>query len=154
MSTKHFLRIGWRPCAAWQLALGLVLAPLANAAGPEAAATLCERLGGATFLAQVADELVEVSRVDPVSAPHFRKVNLKRLKQQIGIQLCAVADGPCRYEGDDMKLVHAGLGITQADFYRLVEHLRGILDAHGVPVREKNELLARLAPMIRDVVTQ
>jgi len=53
-----------------------------------------------------------------------------------------------------MKAVHAGLGITQADFYRLVEHLRQILDAHGVATREKNELLARLAPMKRDVVTK
>jgi hemoglobin len=116
--------------------------------------TLCDRLGGPAFLAQVADELVEVSRADPVSAHHFAKVNLKRLKQQIGIQLCAVSGGPCVYDGDDMKSVHAGQNINEADFYRLVEHLRAILDAHGVGTREKNELLARLAPMKRDVVTK
>jgi len=68
--------------------------------------------------------------------------------------LCALADGPCTYDGDDMKSVHAGQGITEADFYRLVERLRDILDAHGVATREKNELLARLAPMKRDVVTK
>lgn len=137
-----------------RLALGLAVWSIGHAALADRSATLCERIGGEAFLAKVADELVEVSRIDPVSARHFDKVNLKRLKQQIGIQLCAVADGPCKYDGDDMKLVHAGLGITQADFYRLVEHLRDILDAHGVPTREKNELLARLAPMKRDVVTQ
>lgn len=139
---------------AWRFALGLTFWSIGHVALAEGPATLCERIGGAAFLAQVADELVEVSRIDPVSARHFEKVNLKRLKQQIGIQLCAVADGPCKYDGDDMKLVHAGLGITQADFYRLVEHLREILDAHGVATREKNELLARLAPMKRDVVTK
>ncbi len=140
--------------SAWRLALGLSFWSMGHAALADGPATLCERIGGEAFLAQVANELVEVSRVDPVSARHFEKVNLKRLKQQIGIQLCAVAAGPCKYDGDDMKLVHAGLGITQADFYRLVEHLREILDAHGVATREKNELLARLAPMKRDVVTK
>lgn len=140
----HALRV------AAALALG-TLVPVALADSPT---TLCDRLGGATFLAQVADELVEVSRTDPVSAHHFAKVNLKRLKEQIGIQLCAVADGPCVYDGDDMKSVHAGQNITQADFYRLVQHLRTILDAHGVAAADKNELLKRLAPMKRDVVTQ
>jgi hemoglobin len=132
------------------LFLGTVV-PGALADGPT---TLCDRLGGAALLAQIADELVEVSRTDPVSAHHFAKVNLKRLKQQIGIQLCAVADGPCVYDGDDMKAVHAGQNITEADFYRLVAHLRTILDAHGVATADKNELLRRLAPMKRDVVTQ
>lgn len=137
-----------------RVAAALVLGAFAPAVLADGPTTLCDRLGGATFLAQVADELVEVSRTDPVSAHHFAKVNLKRLKQQIGIQLCAVADGPCVYDGDDMKAVHAGQNITQADFYRLVEHLRTILDAHGVATGDKNELLKRLAPMKRDVVTQ
>lgn len=116
--------------------------------------TLCDRLGGPAFLTEIADELVEGSRTDPASAHHFAKVNVKRLKQQLGLQLCAVTDGPCVYDGDDMKEVHAGQGIDQADFYRMVERLRRILDAHGVGAREKNELLARLAPMKRDVVTK
>ncbi len=137
-----------------RLGFGLALLGLGASAGAGAAPTLCDRLGGAAFLEQVADELVEVTRKDPVSGHHFAKVNLKRVKKQIGIQLCAVADGPCKYDGDDMKAVHGGQGITQADFYRLVEHLREILDAHGVSLRDKNELLARLAPMIRDVVTK
>ncbi len=137
-----------------RVAAALVLGSLAPVALADERATLCDRLGGAALLAQVADELVEVSRTDPVSAHHFAKVNLKRLKQQIGIQLCAVADGPCVYDGDDMKAVHAGQNITQADFYRLVEHLRTILDAHGVATADKNELLKRLAPMKRDVVTK
>lgn len=155
MTTKQRLDLPaklrtWGACAA--LLAGSALQSPATLA--EDRPTLCDRLGGAAFLAQVADKLVEVSRTDPVSGHHFAKVNLKRLKQQIGIQLCAVADGPCVYDGDDMKAVHAGQNITQADFYRLVEHLRAILDAHGVGTREKNELLARLAPMKRDVVTK
>lgn len=137
-----------------RVAAALVLGSLAPVALADERTTLCDRLGGAALLAQVADELVEVSRTDPVSAHHFAKVNLKRLKQQIGIQLCAVADGPCVYDGDDMKAVHAGQNITEADFYRLVEHLRTILDAHGVATADKNELLKRLAPMKRDVVTK
>jgi hemoglobin len=116
--------------------------------------TLCNRLGGPGCLAQIADELVEGLRTDPVSAHHFAMVKLKRLNQQLGLQLCAVTDGPCCYDGDDMKEVHASQGIDQADFYRMVERLRRILDAHGVDTLEKNELLARLAPKKRDVATK
>lgn len=133
------------------LLLGSVIQ--ASAALADDRPTLCDRLGGPPALA-IADELVEGLRTDPVSAHHFAKVNIKRLKQQLGLQLCAVTDGPCVYEGDDMKEVHAGQSINQADFYRMVERLRTILDAHGVAAREKNELLARLAPMKRDVVTK
>ena len=68
--------------------------------------------------------------------------------------ICALSGGPCRYSGDDMKTTHAGLNITEAEFYALVEAERAALDHHGVGTREKNELLRLLAPMKRDIVTK
>jgi hemoglobin len=51
-----------------------------------------------------------------------------------------------------MKESHAGLNITEAEFYLTVQFLRDALDAR-VGEREKNELLRLLAPMKRDIVT-
>lgn len=116
--------------------------------------SLYDRLGGESGVATVVSDLVEVMRTDPVSGHIFRKVNHKRLKVKISEQICTLAGGPCAFDGDDMKTTHAGIPITEADFYRLVEHLVTILDQRGVGSREKNELLAILAPLKRDVVTR
>jgi hemoglobin len=48
--------------------------------------------------------------------------------------------------------VHAGHQISEAEFYGMVEILRDSLRRHDVGLRERNELLALLAPMKRDVV--
>jgi len=132
----------------------LLAATLSIPAGVSAAPTLHQRLGGQASVVRIVDELIETYRDDPQAAHLFAKVNFKRLKQKLSEQICALAGGPCVFDGDDMKTTHAGLPITEADFYRLVERLIAILDRHGVGAREKNELLALLAPMKRDVVTQ
>ena len=51
-----------------------------------------------------------------------------------------------------MREVHAGHHIGEAEFYGLVDQLQHALRHHGVRLRERNELLALLAPMKRDVV--
>ena len=56
------------------------------------------------------------------------------------------------YSGDPMREVHAGHEISQAEFYGMVELLQVVLHEHHVAMRERNELLALLAPMERDVV--
>ncbi len=133
------------------LAAALLFAPSAGIAETE---SLHARLGGQPAVVQVVDELIETYRDDPKAVHLFGKVNFKRLKQKLSEQICAITGGPCTFDGDDMKTTHAGLPITEADFYGLVERLRVILDRHGIGAREKNELLALLAPMKRDVVTR
>lgn len=135
------------------LALAASLLGLSSAVSAETG-SLHARLGGQAALVQVVDELIETYRDDPKSAHLFGKVNFKRLKQKLSEQICVLAGGPCTFDGDDMKTTHAGLPITEADFYALVERLRVILDRNGIGDREKNELLALLAPMKRDVVTR
>ena len=53
-----------------------------------------------------------------------------------------------------MGPLHAGLGIREADFNALVEDLQKAMDAQGVPFRAQNKLLAKLAPMHREIITR
>jgi hypothetical protein len=48
--------------------------------------------------------------------------------------------------------VHAGFGVTQAEFYGLVQILNDAMVRPGLAIRGRNELLALLSPMKRDVV--
>src|SRR5688500_11376418 len=96
----------------------------ASAQGPSAAAaTLYDRLGGNAVLTAVVEDTVDTMSANARVNQSFDKVNLKRLKHMVVEQLCALAGGPCRYTGDDMKIVHAGLNITESEFYAQVEAL-------------------------------
>lgn len=134
----------------------VLLIGIAMAAAPAAFAdaSLFERMGGTPVVAKVVDQLLDLSMTDPRTKRPFQKINLKRLREKLNEQICTLSNGPCQYTGDSMKEVHAGLDITDAEFDGLVEHLIMALDANGVGLREKNELLKLLAPMKRDVVTR
>ena len=115
---------------------------------------LYDRMGGAPVVARVVDELLQLNRMDPRTKRSFQKINVKRTREMLNEQFCDITGGPCKYTGDNMKAVHGGLDITDAEFNGLVENLVTALDANGVGLREKNELLKLLAPMKRDIVTK
>lgn len=114
--------------------------------------SLYVRMGGAHTLQQVVDDLIDRAVRDPRTRRTFDKVDLARLKGSLAVMLCDLTGGGCKYSGDNMRDAHAGLGITEADFYGLVDDLRVSLRRHGVALRERNELLRILAPMKRDMV--
>lgn len=116
--------------------------------------TLYERLGGEAGVARFVDQTIEVTASDELTKRAFDKVDLTKLKLKIAEHICALTDGPCKYSGDPMKLVHQGLDITEAEFYGMVEILRGTLNRTHVPESAKNELLRILAPMKRDIVSK
>ena len=134
------------------LLLTLTFSPALAAA--DKAGSLYQRLGGEPVVTKVVDAAVARIARDPRVNQSFHNVNLKKVKQGIVEQICMLTGGGCRYTGDDMKKVHAGLDITEREFNALVEALRDELDRNGVREREKNELLRILAPMKRDIVTR
>ena len=136
------------------LAALLIGTAMITATGAHADGSLFDRMGGAPVLEKVLDQSLDLSMNDPRTKRSFQKINLKRLREKLNEQICALSNGPCQYSGDSMKEVHGGLDITDAEFNGMVEHLTTALSANGVGLREKNELLKLLAPMKRDVVTK
>jgi len=135
------------------LAGGLLcgVTPSARADAPEAA--VLQAFGGPVGLAQLSDVFVDRLRADPRTADFFKDVNARHTKKQLADQFCMVLNGPCIYDGETMKQSHADLKIARKDFNALVEVLQQTMDAQGVPFAAQNQLLARLAPMHRDVIT-
>lgn len=118
------------------------------------AATLYARLGGEESIMQIVDVTINLVATSPKTARSFDKVNLANVKKRIVEHICALTDGPCKYTGDAMHLVHRGMDITESEFYGMVEALRFALDGAHVNEAAKNELLRILAPMKRDIVTK
>lgn len=162
--------------AALASAAGLFLSPLAPATAqgvaPDAAALpagaasaplvptfapdpeLLGAFGGKDGLFKLASVFVDKMRADARIGHYFEKTKLPRFKTQLGDQLCQLLAGPCVYDGDTMKAAHADLNITKADSFRQVELLQASMDELAIPFAVQNKLLARLAPMYRDIITR
>ena len=136
-------------CVSRLFGLVLALGALAASAAP---ATLYERLGGEPGVTAIATALIDRVAGDSMLGRSFKDSNLAQIKRHLAGQLCELSGGPCRYEGDQMREVHAGHNISEAEFYGMVNALSEILHERAVALADRNQLLALLAPMKRDVV--
>jgi hemoglobin len=103
---------------------------------------------------RVMDDFIVRVTTDPRIMAKFQGANLPRLKILLVQQVCYLTGGPCVYGGKDMKDAHAGMGLEAKDFNALAEDLQLSMDKEQVPFRAQNQLLAKLAPMERPIVTK
>jgi hemoglobin len=135
--------------AAALFALAGAVSGCTGTAGP----SLYERLGGAPVVDAVADATIARAATDPRTHRSFDGIRLPTLQRSLSEQLCALAGGPCRYEGETMARSHHDLKITEAEFDAMVMILREELDLRTGEA-EKNALLRLLAPMKRDILAR
>ena len=124
------------------------------AAAPAARAELYDDLGGEAGIRSIVDHAVPRWLADPRVGPTFADTNMDRFRRLLADQFCQITDGPCHYAGRNMVAAHRGLDLTRAQFNALAEDLQDAMEESGVAYHTQNRLLAKLAPMQRDVVTQ
>ena len=128
-------------------------APNPAPAFPELRPVLDE-FGGEAGLTALMETFMAGLLADPRTKPFFANADQVRVKRQLTEQFCVILGGDCTYTGRDMRSSHKGQDIDRGHFNALVEVLQVAMDQHGVPFRAQNKLLAKLAPMHREVVTQ
>jgi hemoglobin len=128
----------------------LLLASAAASAAPQA--SLYQRMGGAPVVQAVVSDTLDRVTADPKLKRSFAEVDVGRIKRLLAEEICELSDGGCHYSGAPMSEAHAGHQISEAEFYGLVEILRDSLRRHHVHLRERNQLLALLAPLKRQIV--
>jgi hemoglobin len=126
-------------------------APMAAMAAP-ADAALFNALGAKAGIDAIVGDFVPRLVADPRTAEFFKKTNQAHLKEMLALQFCVVAGGGCTYTGLPMTVAHKDMDISKGDFNALVEVLQASMDAQHVPFSTQNQLLARLAPMHREIV--
>lgn len=105
-------------------------------------------------LTALMDDFMTQLLADPRTRPFFEQADQASVKKHLTEQFCVILGGPCTYTGRDMKTTHAGLGITRGNFNALVEDLQIVMNKRRVPFHSQNKLLAKLAPMHRDIETK
>lgn len=137
--------------------LALILCSVATPATWAQSATafnsLYQAFGEKAGLTELVEDFHVRLLADARMGPHFKPANARNIKEQLVDQFCAMTGGPCVYKGGDMKSAHSNLDINKGDFNALVEVLQQAMDAKGIAFATQNKLLARLAPMHRDIIT-
>jgi hemoglobin len=111
-------------------------------------------LGEKIGIEKIVKDLLAVLLADSRIKNSFKDVDMERLSLKLQEQICMLAGGPCKYTGKDMTLIHEDLKITNAQFNALAEDLQTAMDRQGVPPQAQNKLVAKMAPMQRQIVTR
>lgn len=111
-------------------------------------------LGSKPGIASLMTDFVGRLKTDERIGRYFKDVKPAALAESLTDQICKLSGGPCDYEGAPMNKAHQDLEIDRAAFNRMVEVLQDAMTAKGLSFGDQNRLLARLAPMYRDIVTR
>ena len=127
----------------------------------QAQLSLYTRLGGEPAIKAVVDDFVaraagdpkvNFTRVGTAMAWNPSESNVAHLKLGLVNLIGQLTGGPQKYTGRDMKTVHRGMMITDAEFNALAADLAASLDKFNVPAKEKGELMTIVAGTRGDIV--
>ena len=141
-------------CAALALPVAHAQSTDPHPAGAPAPAddALFRALGGQAGIDAIVADFVPRLAGDPRTGEFFKKTDQAHLQAMLAQQFCVVSGGGCTYTGLPMKKAHENIDVSKGDFNALVEVLQVSMSAQHVPFSTQNQLLARLAPMHREIV--
>src|SRR5262249_57903479 len=113
------MRLVPRPAVDGRPALTLAACASAPPDTASTGPTLYQRLGGREAIKLVVDDFVANMAADPRVNGRFKGLDAARvakLQTNLADQICDASGGPCAYLGQDMKTVHKGMSITEAEW--------------------------------------
>ena len=140
------------------IAMSLALAGTLNAADPQPAKSLYDRLGGVYPISVVVDSFIDLLLVNDVlnSNPAIKaardRVPAAGLKFHVTTLVCQHTGGPCQYTGRAMKESHSHLNISEKEWQAMAADFRRVLNNYGVPAKEQKELFAIVESTKQDIV--
>ena len=113
---------------------------------------LYRQFGERAGLVALIDDFSLRLNADPRTRPFVQDVDMRDFKPRMVTQFCELTGGPCTRAGRDVNTVHRGPDIARQDAYAVIEVLQAAMDARGIPLRSQSGLLAKLAPMQREMI--
>jgi hemoglobin len=122
--------------------------------------SLYDRLGGVYPISVVVDTFIDllfvndVLNANPAIKAARERVPAAGLKYQVTALVCQETGGPCKYTGRGMKESHAHLNINEKEWQAMMADFRRVLNNHGVPTKEQQELIAIVERTKKDIVVK
>ena len=117
------------------------------------ATTLYQQLGEGAGIGTVVDRLYELIIGDQTLAPYFATTRLVEQKRHMALFLAAATGGPNGYKGLDLDAAHAGRGIGDEDFDKVIGYAAQALSEAGVAPETIEQVAGALMPLRPQVVT-
>ncbi len=135
-------------------AVGMLTLLAGCSLGTRSSPSLFDALGGMPGIETLVAAVVDEAHADPRFGDLFEQADRQHLREQLAIQICELADGPCSYEGLDMVAAHSGMRISRAEFNWFVEDAQIAMDRVGLAWTTQNRLLARLAALQPQIIEE
>jgi hemoglobin len=119
-----------------------------------AESSLYARLGGTDAIGAVVEAFYERVLADPELRSFFDGVPMDVLRGSQTRFLVQQLGGPSEYRGPSMREVHARMRITDRHFALVAGHLGAALAAAGASPAVIDEVVAVVAPLAAEIVTQ
>ena len=116
--------------------------------------TLLQELGGREAVEVVVAAFYERVMADPLLVGYFRGVQMSRLYKNQADFFCAALGDPEAYRGRDMRSVHRGMNIGDAEFDAVAVHLSKALADCGVGQEHIDTVIGLIAPLRGEIVTR
>lgn len=108
---------------------------------------LYDRLGGASGISKLVDDIVEAHMINPAIQARFLPLKddpekLELVKKHNRQFFSAGSGGPETYEGQDMPAAHRGMNISEAEYLHTIDDIMASLDKNNIDEQTKSEVLA------------
>lgn len=107
--------------------------------------TLYERLGGATGIARLVDDVMAAHMTNPIVKTRFENIkDLDRAKKMAREFFSAGSGGPETYTGKDMLAAHKGMNISEQEYLAAMDDIVGAMEKHRLSEDTKKDVIAIL----------
>ncbi len=113
----------------------------------ESQANLYERLGGATGIHAIVEDIWANHTSNPLVKNRYVESDPENVKRLVREFFCAGIGGPETYTGRDMLTAHTGMNISDEEFVAVVDDVLKALDSNSVGQKERDEVLCILYSM-------
>ncbi|MBC2839841.1 group 1 truncated hemoglobin [Robiginitalea sp. SC105] len=108
--------------------------------------SLYERLGGASGIEALVDDIIELHMTNPVVKARFLPLkddpnHFAEVRQHLINFLASGSGGPEEYTGMDMPTAHRGMNISVSEYYNVVDDIMSALDKHHIDEQSKKDVL-------------
>ncbi len=114
--------------------------------------SIYERVGGSGPVEAVIDRFMDKTLADPQVSRYYANSDVTRVRRNAKAFAVRTFGGPDFYEGQPMPVVHAHLGVTEADFDRWMGLFGETLREFAVPDEMIREIAALLLPYKPEIV--
>lgn len=116
-------------------------------------ASLYQRLGQREGITRITRQLMKNHLANPLVKTRYESSkDLERVERRVVEFFCAGAGGPETYSGQDMITTHKGMNINEQEFVAVLDDAMDALETNGIDEATRNDVLAILWSMRREVM--